>query len=44
MREIAHDLEYSAKQGDMDDADKKARDLAMAFERLIDVLKQELAL
>jgi CheY-like chemotaxis protein len=44
MREIAHDLEYSAKQGDMGDADKKARDLAMAFERLIDVLKQELAL
>ncbi len=44
MREIALDLEVSAKQGEVVDADKKARDLAAAFEQLIDVIKQELAL
>jgi HPt (histidine-containing phosphotransfer) domain-containing protein len=44
MRVIALDLEMSSKEGDVADADKKTRDLTAAFEEVIDVIKQELAL
>jgi CheY-like chemotaxis protein len=44
MREIALDLELSAKEGEIADAEDKAQALSAAFEQLSDALKQALEL